>query len=175
MVIWIIGLSGAGKTTIGAQLATRLKEHHENTVFIDGDIIRKIFSHENELSDYNMDNRKRNSRRIVEICKWLDLQGINVICSTLCLFEDILLDNRKIYTEYFEIYLRCDMKQLIERDSKGLYRRCKSGEVDNVVGIDLPYSEPIKSDLVINNDFTILPEELSVNIASQIGLFGIDK
>ena len=73
MVIWIIGLSGAGKSVIGGALFSLLKEEDPATVLVDGDEIRRIFRHDLDENAYSKNGRKKNAERIREICKWLDL------------------------------------------------------------------------------------------------------
>ena len=96
MVIWIVGLSGSGKTTIGAKLAVALRSNGRPTVIVDGDDMRKIFALDSSISNYQVSQRRLNAERIVEICRWLDTQGVNVVCNILCIFNDILLKNREL-------------------------------------------------------------------------------
>ncbi|MBI5544238.1 MAG: adenylyl-sulfate kinase [Deltaproteobacteria bacterium] len=150
MVIWLVGLSGAGKTTIGREVYARWKAKAPNTVFIDGDEIRGIFRHEGEGA-YTIAGRRVNSERISALCRWLDRQGINVVCSMLSIFEDHRAENRKSFSRYFEVYLDVSLEDLFARDSKGLYRDAREGRRPNVVGIDIPFSAPASPDLVLSN------------------------
>lgn len=150
MVIWLIGLSGAGKTTIGRPLFESWQALEPNTVHVDGDEIRRIFRHEDRTDAYTVKGRRRNAKRIYEICRWLDYQNINVVCCILSIFEDLRRLNRKHFSRYFEVYLSAPLEVLIERDSKNLYRPALSGEMQNVVGVDIPFEEPQHADLVID-------------------------
>ena len=118
MVIWIIGLAGAGKTTIAKALYTRLKTEDRATVMLDGDAIREIFA--GDLG-FTLEDRRRNGWRICQMCKYLDDQGINVVCATLSQFHEQQDWNRENFSQYFEVYLEVDMNVLIRRDQKGLY------------------------------------------------------
>ena len=80
MVIWIIGLSGAGKTTLAEEIYKISKPINPNTVLIDGDAIREIFG--NDLG-HSAEDRKKNAKRISRLCYFLSLHNINVICSIL--------------------------------------------------------------------------------------------
>ena len=102
MVIWIIGLSGAGKTTLASEIVTRAKNVISNVILIDGDVIRDLFV--GDLG-YNMADRKKNADRISNLCKFLSDQGINVVCSILSLFPESREWNRKNINKYYEIYL----------------------------------------------------------------------
>ena len=80
MVIWIIGLSGAGKTTLANTIIKKISKHKSNVVLLDGDIIRDVFG--NDLS-HSIDDRLINAQRINRLCKMLDDQNIHVVCSIL--------------------------------------------------------------------------------------------
>ena len=83
MIIWLIGMSGSGKTEIGKRLYRAIKKDHINSVFIDGDVIRKM--NNNDLG-HTIEDRKKNSDRISSLCKFLDDQDIHVVCSILSIF-----------------------------------------------------------------------------------------
>ena len=74
------------------------------------------------------------------------------MCSILSAFEDDRNWNRENLINYKEIYIKTPKKILIERDSKGLYKKHIAGDIDNVVGFDIPFQEPKKPDLVIENN-----------------------
>ena len=105
MVIWLIGLSASGKTTLGREIFALYRENEPNTVFVDGDEILGIFKHDRSPEAYTVEGRLKNAERICELCAWLDRQGINAICSILSIFEESRTWNRKTYSSYFEVYL----------------------------------------------------------------------
>jgi adenylylsulfate kinase len=166
MIFWIIGLSGSGKTTIGRELFRKLKARAPNTVLIDGDDIRSIFSHNLNDISYSVEGRRINAERIIGLCEMLDRQGMNVVCCTLSIFPDLQDKNRKLFSKYFEVYLNTSMDTLKGRDSRGLYNAAFNGEIKNVVGVDIPFPIPENSDLKID---TSSDNELSIElIASEI-------
>ncbi|MCK5110918.1 MAG: adenylyl-sulfate kinase [Arcobacteraceae bacterium] len=148
MLIWITGLSGSGKTTIGKEVYEKLKERYVNTVFLDGDSFREILG--NDLSHTPKD-RLENAKRIHRMCKFLISQNINVVCATMSLYQEVHKLNRKEIKNYFEVFIECDIEELIRRDQKGLYSKAIKGEIQNVVGVDLPYDHPALCELVIDN------------------------
>lgn len=150
MIIWIVGLSGSGKTTIGKEMYKLWKTRAPNTVMVDGDDVRRMLGNDADPGDYSIEGRYKNAKRIVEICSWLDRQKINVICCILCIFEDIMADNKSIFSEYYQVFLDAPMELLKSRDPKGLYYRAFQGDEKNVVGIDIPFPSPTNSDLVID-------------------------
>lgn len=147
MVIWLTGLSGAGKSTVAQSLCQQLKKIEPNTVLVDGDVVRRLCGTDQSAQDYNLTARRLNAERIVEFCLWLDNQGMNVVCAILCLFDDIMINNRKRFSSYFQVHLQASLLTLQNRDPKGLYARASRGEVGEIVGIDFPYLKPSTNDL----------------------------
>lgn len=155
MVIWLIGLSGAGKTVIGREVYKQWKQKESNTVFVDGDEIRSIFRHDKNEESYSLKGRQLNADRICEICRWLDKQDINVVCCILSIFEQSRIWNRENLKEYFEVFISTPFEVLLERDINNLYKPALSGEIKNVVGVDLPFEEPEHSDYILDNSDAI--------------------
>ncbi len=150
MVIWIIGLSGAGKTTLSRAVAACWRERKPNTVLLDGDDIRRIFNQERGAGDYAVEGRRRNAERIAAICEMLDRQGINVVCAILSLFPEQRAENRRRFSRYFEVFLDAPLSVLEARDTKGLYAAARVGRMECVVGVDIPFPRPDGADLVID-------------------------
>lgn len=158
-------MSGAGKTTLGKEIFQILKKKDPATVFLDGDEIRRIFRQDQDISAYSLEGRRENARRIQEICRWLDIQGINVVCCILAIFDDILVENRRTYSSYFEIYVQVPFEILQKRDNKNLYAPALAGTTQNVVGVDIPFPEPKNPDIVVDNSSSVLNHS---NIAQKI-------
>ncbi len=151
MVIWVIGLSASGKTTLGRHIYEELKKVKTNTVFIDGDEIRQIFKHDQGNGPYTLEGRRVNADRICEMCAWLDRQDINVVCCILSVFEESRQWNRKTYSSYFEVYIDVPMEILKTRETKGLYAASHRGEIKNVVGVDITFTAPENPDYIFDN------------------------
>ena len=164
MIIWIIGLSGAGKTTLGREVFERLKSTSPNTVFLDGDDIRKYFRQDTEELDYSVEGRRKNGDRIQKICAWLDAQDINVVCCILSLFPEMQRQNRVLFSSYYEIYLKVPMEELFLRDPKGIYKSARAGGTKNVVGLDIDFPEPPSPDIVFENDCPIQEQDKLVDL-----------
>jgi adenylylsulfate kinase-like enzyme len=147
-VYWITGLSGAGKTTLGRMVYTQLKKNKPNVVFLDGDILRSVFG--NYLG-HSMEDRKTLALSYARLCKMLADQCIDVVCATMSLFREVHSFNRKNIANYFEIFIECEMQELIRRDQKGIYSKALRGEMQHVIGMDLHYDRPENCDLVIDN------------------------
>jgi adenylylsulfate kinase len=141
MVIWILGLSGAGKTTLAKIINKKLK--NKKILHIDGDAIRKIY--EMKLG-YTIKDRLINAERISRLVKFLSDQNINIVVSVLSNFPKWLKWNRTNIKKYFEIYLKTNLK-ILKKRRPNLY----SGKIRNVVGFDIKFSEPKKPDMILNN------------------------
>lgn len=172
MVIWLIGMSGAGKTTIGREVYALIKPSLPNTVFVDGDEVREIFRHDSEDA-YTVAGRRLNSERVSALCRWLDRQGINVVCSMLSIFEDHRQANRAAFSSYFEVYVDATLDELKTRDYKDLYRAAQAGHRCNVVGVDIPFLPPTSPDLVIRNGNPPVNSRLAAKeIIERSGILG---
>lgn len=172
MVIWLIGMSGAGKTTIGREVYELVKASLPNTVFVDGDEVRDIFRHDNEDA-YTVEGRRLNSERVSALCCWLDRQGINVVCSMLSIFEDHRQANRAAFSRYFEVYVEATLDELMTRDYKNLYRAAGAGQQRNVVGVDIPFPLPANPDMVIRNGNPPVDSRLAASkIVERSGILG---
>jgi glutamine kinase len=147
-VFWITGFSGAGKTTIGRQLWSRLRTTGRPAVFLDGDALRQVIA---EDLGHGADDRRRSAMRNARICQAIAAQGMDVVCATISLFHAVHRWNRTNIPGYTEIYLRVPLEELMRRDEKGIYERASRGELANVVGLDLPAEEPEAPDLVLDN------------------------
>src|SRR6202050_328558 len=147
-VFWITGLSGAGKTTLGQELWTRLRAAGREATFLDGDALRAAIA---EDLDHSVSHRRRSAMRNARLCQLLAEQGGDVVCATISLFHEVQRWNRENIAGYREIYLRVPMDELRRRDSKGIYARAENGNGRDVVGLDVLAETPEAPDLVLDN------------------------
>ncbi|MGH7004504.1 MAG: adenylyl-sulfate kinase [Alphaproteobacteria bacterium] len=147
MVIWITGMSGAGKTTLGNALARLLKPRLPHLFLIDGDVIRSLFGGD---LDYSEPSRRTQIGRLQRLAQWLERQGGIAIVAALYAHPELLEWNRANFDAYFEVYLEAPLELLRQRDSKGLYAAASDGRIANVVGVDIPWHAPARSDLIID-------------------------
>ena len=149
MVIWLIGLSGSGKTTIANKIVERLRQSNNKVVLLDGDLIRELFGND---VDHSIEGRRRNAERLSVLSKYLASQDIHVVAAVLSIFPEWRKWNRENILDYSEVYMRVSMDTLLRRDIKDLYAKAIRGEITNVVGVDIPFPEPDKPELIIDND-----------------------
>lgn len=151
-VYWITGLSGAGKTTIGKLWCERLKALGENTVFLDGDELRKAIADDLGFSE---SDRRKSGMRNAKLCGLLAEQGLTVVCCTISMFNSIREWNRRNMPGYFEVYVKVSMETLQKRDQKNLYTKQKQ----DVAGIHFEVEEPQNPDCILENDGRYTPKE----------------
>lgn len=142
---WLTGLSGAGKTTIGNRLYYSMKTQKQNTIILDGDILKKIAGKD---LGYGREERLERAYRYSALCKLLTDQGINVVICTIAMFDEIRDWNRENIENYIEVFLDVSMDVLKRRNRKGLYSK-GSG---NTAGIDIAIEYPKNPDIIIKND-----------------------
>jgi cytidine diphosphoramidate kinase len=165
MVIWLIGLSASGKTTIGKELHKYLcEDKSKEWVFLDGDSIRNIMD---EDLGHTKEDRYKNAYRISNLCMLLSQQGINVIACVLSIFHENQAYNRQKIIDYKEVYIDVPFNVLLKRDNKNLYSQALAGKIIDVVGVDIEFKPPISPDLILNNsqkrsNFTKFIKEISL-------------
>ncbi|HAQ33605.1 MAG TPA: adenylylsulfate kinase [Rhodospirillaceae bacterium] len=139
MVIWITGISGAGKTTLATALYEAMKPRLPELVRIDGDEVRALFG--NSLSFAESDRRLQ-IQRLQNLAAMLDGQGLSVIVAALYAHPDLLAWNRDHFSDYFEVYIDASLDLVRSRDPKGLYAKADCGDMPHVVGLDVPWHAP---------------------------------
>ena len=167
MIIWITGLSGAGKTTLAKALYKDVKKRFPNTLWIDGDIIRRHFQN---TKKFDQKSRIDQYKKMIRLAKFCYEQKINIIISVLYFNDFIFKNNKKIFKNYFQIYLKANIKDLIKRDSKKVYSKNINKKKPFLVGVDIKWNEPKKSDLIIENFFN-----KKVNLVKRSILTKINK
>ena len=150
-VIWITGLSGAGKTSLAEHLAERFRIDGHAVVVLDGDALRQVFGEGGTpASAYGRPARMALALRYGQLAGLVAAQGIDVIVATISLFAEVHAWNRAHLPGYVEVYLRAPLKELRRRDPKGLYRRYDAGETTDVAGLDLAIDEPRSPDVLLD-------------------------
>ena len=146
MVIWIIGLSNSGKTTLAKNVYRTAKcKGITNIVHLDGDEMRKLYG---DNLGHDVSSRRTNSNRIQNFCRLLDSQEIHVICSILSIFPDARDWCRKTLSGFTEVYLECPISELVKRDTRGIYSNNNGKEI---AGLTLDFPIPEQPDLKISN------------------------
>ena len=165
-VIWLTGLSGAGKTTFASALFQHLKEKHDNVVLLDGDVFRKLFGE----SGYSKKERLQTAHKLHALTEFLEENGLIVIVAAIAAFNEIYKLNRETFQNYLEIYIHCDLKELFRRDKNKLYSGALKGEIPNVVGVDIPFEEPNAHFVLENSELGGILEK-SARLCAEVDAF----
>lgn len=164
MIIWMTGLSGAGKSTIAKGLSTALSDFERPIMILDGDEVRAGL---NKDLTFSRQDRKENVRRVAEIAKLLYHSNLIVIVAIICPFEEDRLMVNELLKDCstVNIYVKCSVRICAKRDPKGLYKKVKSGTIKEFTGISSPFEEPNVIDLVIDTE--ALDIDQSVNYITK--------
>ena len=150
VVVWLFGLSGAGKTTISTLLKEKLEQEGFFSIALDGDILRAGI---NKDLGFNNHDRAENVRRAAEIAKML--AGNNII--TICSFITPLNAHRQLAADiiggqYFEVFLDCPLEICKTRDVKGLYKSADLNLISNFTGVSAKFEPTVSANLIINTN-----------------------
>ncbi len=156
-VIWLTGISGAGKTTLGLKLEKKIIKSNKKCVMLDGDIVRAFF--ENDLG-YTRKERMFNVKRIAFAAKLLAENGINVIVANIAPYYEVRDFIREKTSNYIQIYVKVSLDTVIKRDVKGHYKNYEKGDLDNLIGVDDSYDVPRNPNLIVDTDLESISESV---------------
>jgi bifunctional enzyme CysN/CysC len=166
-VVWFTGLSGSGKSTVANALEVELHAQGKRTFILDGDNVRQGLNKDLGFTDAD---RVENIRRVAEVAKLMMEAGLVVMAASISPFsreramarELIGLDN------FLEVYVSTPLAVCEERDTKGLYKRARSGQLPNMSGIGSPYEAPEAPQVMIDCSTSTIAE----NVAHLVKLIG---
>jgi adenylyl-sulfate kinase len=161
--VWLTGLSGAGKTTIAAHLDRELRARGRGVEVLDGDVVR---THLSKGLGFSKEDRDTNIVRIAFVASLLTRHGVAVITAAISPYEGARRQARELIGHFLEVYVRCDLEELVRRDVKGLYRKALAGELPNFTGVSDPYEEPRHPDLVVDTDRETVDESVAAILAA---------
>jgi adenylylsulfate kinase len=145
-VIWLTGLSGAGKTTIADEISRILNERGISYENLDGDRIRALFP----KTGFSREERNSHICRVGWAASLLEKHGVTAIVSLVSPYRDSRDWVRDHCQKFIEVYVATPLEECERRDPKGLYRKARRGEIRSFTGVDDPYEAPLKPDLVID-------------------------
>jgi len=141
-VLWITGLSGAGKTATGDLIYKQLTKKYIKIKRLDGDLLRKKLKLNRHKKTFTLSHRKKNGLLYSKICKDYEKKGYFVIISVMALYNEVYKKNSKSFDNYIEVFLKVPIKELIKRDPKKLYKKFFQKKIKNIAGLDLKFDEP---------------------------------
>jgi len=164
--IWITGLSGAGKTTTSKVIHKKLISIRDSVVLLDGDQLRRVFN--NSARNYGRQERVDNALIYSRLIKELVEQGVTVIIAVIGLYKEIHEWNRLNINNYFDVLLDVPIEELERRDPKGMYKRFRNGEIQNVAGLDISVDLPETPWMNFNwRDGSFTPEDAASKIIEE--------
>ena len=155
LTVWFTGLSSAGKTTISQALYEDLCGRGHRVEWLDGDVIRQRLS---KGLGFSKEDRDENIRRIGFVAELLTRHGVIVLVSAVSPYRELRDEMRQRIGSFLEVYVQAPLEVCEQRDLKGIYRRARAGEMDNVTGINDPYEPPLTPEVVCHTDRETLAE-----------------
>ena len=156
ILFWITGLSGSGKTAIAEKIRGSISNKYGSTVAVSGDNLRKIFNYKK----FSKKDRLVYALSYGKFCRYITDKKINIIFSTVSLFNKVRKRNRSNIKNYIEIYMQSDIDKIIKLKRKFFYKR----KYKNIVGKNIKPEFPQSPHIIIKNDFNksinVLAKEL---------------
>src|SRR5262245_39362400 len=162
--LWFTGLSGAGNTTLARLVETELNLRGHKVEVLDGDIIRTNLS---KGLGFSKEDRDTNIRRIGFVCHLLTRNDVVAIAAAISPYREVRDEVRRQIGSFVEVYCKCPLEVLAERDVKGLYKKALAGEIKNFTGVDDPYEPPLAAEVVVETDRES-PEESAARIIAKL-------
>jgi adenylylsulfate kinase len=159
-VVWITGLSGAGKTTLAEALERALFERGCSVFVLDGDKVRGGLCAD---LGFSLPERSENIRRIGEVARLFCQSGQIVLVSAI---SPLRADRQRARAlvpapHFIEVYCRCPLAVCEERDPKGLYRKARAGQLPEFTGISSPYEAPEAPEVLVDSAASTVGEEVA--------------
>lgn len=148
-VLWMTGLSGAGKTTIALILEKELAERGCKFERLDGDVVRESLTRD---LGFSKEDRDKNIERVSFVAKLLSRNNVGVVCSFISPYAEVRNNVRKMTTNFIEVYIDAPLAVVMERDVKGMYQKAIAGEIKNFTGISDPFEPPASPEIHIRTD-----------------------
>ena len=168
-VVWMTGLSGAGKTTIALILVEELKRRGLYVERLDGDVVRESLT--SDLG-FSKEDRDTNIERVSFVAKLLSRNGVACVCSFISPYQAVRDRVRQETTNFVEVFVDAPLDIVIERDVKGLYKQAIAGEIENFTGISDPFEAPSHPDVHLRTDRQT-PEESAQTILRHLETEGL--
>jgi|SRR5690554_1342086 len=168
LLLWFTGLSGSGKSTIANAVEVALLAKGIHTYLLDGDNVRMGI---NSNLSFSPEDRTENIRRIAEISKLMVDAGLVVLASFVSPYREDRENVKKIvgYANFVEIFVNTPIEECERRDVKGLYKKARSGEIENFTGVNAPYELPLAPEIEVDTTKMKVEEIVDVILKNIMG------
>lgn len=163
-VLWMTGLSGAGKTTIALLLEKELQSRGCKFERLDGDVVRESLTRD---LGFSKEDRDKNIERVSFVAKLLSRNGVGCVCSFISPYQAVRDMVRANTTNFMEVFIDAPLQVVMDRDVKGLYQKAIAGQIPNFTGISDPFEAPANPEIHIHTDQET-PEESAQRILSYL-------
>ena len=163
LTVWLTGLSGAGKSTVAAGVAAQLRTDGFPVEILDGDVVRQSLS---AGLGFSKEDRDTNIRRIGFVAELLTRNDVLVLVAAISPYRDVRREVRERIGNFIEVYVRCPVSVLADRDTKGLYKRALAGDLDHFTGVSDPYEAPEDADVVVDSSVDSVEESVARVVAA---------
>jgi adenylyl-sulfate kinase len=158
LTVWFTGLSSAGKTTISRALHETLLGRGYPSEWLDGDVLRRELSRD---LGFSKEDRNENIRRIAALAEQGTRRGAIVLVSAISPYRAARAEARQRIGNFLEVWVHAPLAVCESRDLKGIYRRARAAELQNVTGIDDPYEHPLAPDIECRTDSETVAESVA--------------
>jgi sulfate adenylyltransferase/3'-phosphoadenosine 5'-phosphosulfate synthase len=162
-VIWLTGLSGAGKSTIAERLNQELTALGRPPEVLDGDEVR---THLSKGLGFSKEDRDTNVSRIGYVARLVARSGGVAITAAISPYREVRDAVRAETPNFVEVFVKCSLDELVRRDVKGLYAKAIAGEIKNFTGVSDPYEEPLNPEVVVNSATETVEESVTKILAA---------
>ena len=170
--IWFTGLSCSGKSTLAEIIDKRLRSDGYKVEILDGDVVRTNLS---KGLGFSKEDRDINILRIGFVANLLSRNGVVAITAAISPYREIRDKVRSDIGNFCEVFVSAPLEVCIERDVKGLYKKALAGEIKNYTGVDDPYEEPLKPEVIVETDKETPEESVDKIFAklNELGFLGV--
>jgi len=161
-VLWLTGLSGAGKSTVAAKLQPALAERGHRVELLDGDEVRTNLC---QGLGFSREDRDTNIARIGYVAGKLAKHGVAVLVAAISPYRQARDQVRAEVDNFVEVHVAAPVQTCAERDVKGLYAKALSGEIKQFTGVSDPYEPPLAPEIVLHTEAETVDESVGQVIA----------
>ncbi len=167
--VWLVGLPRSGKSTIARMIVERLQSRGLHVEFLNSARIRREI---NRSLGFTREEIETNLRRLGYECKMLNRNGVVAVVTAVSPYRDVRDAIRADVETFVEVYCRATMEVLMSRDERGLFEKAMRGEIEHVAGVNAPFEEPFKPEVLVNTDVES-PEACCDKVIAKLEAMGL--